>query len=46
MTVKELKKALANVSDDVEVYIDLGGINAIGASGVELDGHQYAFFIY
>lgn len=46
MKVSELKKALADVPDDVEVYLDLGGINAIGASAVELDEYQYAFFIY
>ena len=46
MTAKELKEALVNVPDDVEVYLDLGGINAIGASAVELDEYQYAFFIY
>jgi hypothetical protein len=45
MTAKELKESLANVPDDVEVYMDLGGINAIGVSTVELDEYQYAFFI-
>ena len=46
MTAKELKEALANVPDDVEVYLDLGGINVIGVSDVELDEYLYAFFIY
>ena len=45
MTAKELKEELANVPDDVEIYMDLGGINAIGVSAVELDEYQYAFFI-
>lgn len=46
MTAKELKEVLVTVPDDVEVYMDLGGINAIGVSGVELDEYQYAVFIY
>jgi hypothetical protein len=46
MTAKELKEALANVPDDAEVYMDLGGVNAIGVSGAEFDEYQYAVYIY
>ncbi len=46
MTAKELKEALANVPDDAELAIDLGGVNAIGVSGAEFDEYQYTVYIY
>ena len=46
MTAKELKEALANVPDDAEIVMDLGGVNAISISGAEFDEYQYVVYIY
>lgn len=45
MTVKELKEALANVTDDALIAFHFGTYNAIEVQEVEFDECQNIFYI-